>query len=825
MKNLIILFLFVFSSLFAQQVKIKGIVTDSENGKPLYLANIIVKGTNNGAISGKDGKFQITIGNFAQNIQFSYIGYESKIIKIKNINFNELLRVKLDRSILTSQTILIEAGIGKKGVTPLTFSKIGRKDIEQTYTTQDVPEYLSNLPSTTFYSEGGSGIGYNYLSIRGFDQRRISVSINGIPQNDPEDHNVYWVDFPNLLGSTGMIQVQRGAGSGVAGYPAIGGSINIITSPFSNEKKFKIDASLGSYNTRKYSVSLASGLLENKYSIYANLSNTLTSGYRNKSWVNFKSYHLSAVRYDKNITSQINIFGGPIADGLVYTGLPKFTVKDKILRRANYSDWGSDGKAYTYTVERRPSEIENFSQPHFELLNEVKITDNIKFNSALFLVLGNGFFDYDGSWSVYYNDYFRLKANGFDSTANVTNALIRAQVENKQWGWIPRISIRHKNGRLILGGEYRNHSSVHWGSISFAEGLPKGITKNYRYYYFNGGKDIANLFANENYNFSSKFSALAEVQFAYHKYRFSNEKYIGTDFSVSDVFVNPRIGLNYKFSTAINAYISAARVSREPRLKNYYDAAESSADEVPQFELDQNGNYDFNKPLVKPETMNSLDVGLNAEGNNFTLSTNFFYMLFNNEIVKKGQVDRFGQPITGNINRSIHTGLEFSFAVKFMKDFKIIINGSYSKNYISAGKTFKNFNGNSISLDLAGNRISGFPDETANAILQYSRNGIFAQFVAKYVGDFYSDNFDSKLNNLEIQYPGIIGYSDNKVDAYFVANIIASYQFSVKPIFNNLKIYINVNNIFDNLYAQYAIGKEFFPAAERNFVAGISLRM
>ena len=102
--------------------------------------------------------------------------------------------VQLTRSILSSQTILIEAGIGEKGITPLTFSKIKRKEIENTYVTQDIPEFLSNLPSTTFYSEGGSGIGYNYLSIRGFDQRRISVSINGIPQNDPEDHNVYWVD-------------------------------------------------------------------------------------------------------------------------------------------------------------------------------------------------------------------------------------------------------------------------------------------------------------------------------------------------------------------------------------------------------------------------------------------------------------------------------------------------------------------------------------------------------------------------------------------------------------------------------------------------------
>ena len=37
------------------------------------------------------------------------------------------------------------------------------------------------------------------------------------------------------------------------------------------------------------------------------------------------------------------------------------------------------------------------------------------------------------------------------------------------------------------------------------------------------------------------------------------------------------------------------------------------------------------------------------------------------------------------------------------------------------------------------------------------------------------------------------------------------------------KFIVQVNNIFDNLYSAYAIGKEFFPAAERNWLAGIQV--
>ena len=56
--------------------------------------------------------------------------------------------------------------------------------------------------------------------------------VNGIPQNDPEDHNVYWLDMPDLAANLEDIQVQRGAGSAFYGPPAIGGSVNLVTRNF-----------------------------------------------------------------------------------------------------------------------------------------------------------------------------------------------------------------------------------------------------------------------------------------------------------------------------------------------------------------------------------------------------------------------------------------------------------------------------------------------------------------------------------------------------------------------------------------------------------------
>ncbi|MCF8413033.1 MAG: TonB-dependent receptor [Melioribacteraceae bacterium] len=829
MKHITILSFFIFfQQILLSQNSLTGRVIGADN-KPLESANVILKGAGIGTSTNAEGQFTLR-GNFTDEsvILFSFVGLESRSVLVADFIRNNNT-ITLKRKLLTSQTVLVKSSIGKKGVTPGTFSQLSSEEISERYSVQDIPEMLSYLPSTTFYSEGGAGIGYNYLSIRGFDQRRISISINGIPQNDPEDHNVYWVDFPDLLESTEFIQVQRGGGSGVVGYPAIGGSINIITSPFSDEQKTEFAVSAGSYNTRKYSASVSSGLVDQKYSIYANISQLLSSGYRDRNWVNFRSYHLSAVRYDENLTTQINLFGGPIADGLVYTGLPKFAVNDKNLRRTNFSYWEASNNQFTYTVERAAEEKEEFSQPHFELMNEYKLNEDITLNSALFMVLGRGFFDYDGSWAPY--SYFRITPeNGFNVTGDpnnlyFSNMLIRAWVDNKQYGWMPKASIKHDGGELIVGGEFRIHRSAHWGEINHASELPAGVNKLYQYYYYEGEKNIYGFYVNENYSYSEKLNFLVEAKFSYHNYKLTNEKYIGTEFEVSDLFFNPRLGVNYKFDTDVTGYVSYARVTREPRLKNYYDAAEASDGFTkPQFAARPNGEFIFDEPLVKPENMNSFDIGVNYTRNNYGLSLNLYYMIFNDEIINSGQLDRFGQPVTGNIDGSVHSGIELSGNYNFMNGLSLIFNASYGNNEITDGHIFVTDDTAQVHLvDMVGNKIGGFPELTANLILSYRNNGFLAQAFFKYVGDYYSDNYSDNLSNYLNKYPGFVGYDDNLVESYFVTNLNVNYEFDMPPYFKNVRVFAQVNNVLDNLYAAYAIGKEFFPAAERNFMTGIKL--
>ncbi|MCZ6703285.1 MAG: carboxypeptidase-like regulatory domain-containing protein, partial [Ignavibacteria bacterium] len=215
MKILVILFLILNLFVFGQEKTLNGLVRDAETEHPLPNANVLIIGQETtGKITDADGYFSITREfKKGDKLIISFVGYEDEIVDVWELLAKGKAQEKFSYSfqlspkIIPSQTVLVEATVGKQGITPVTFDKIKRKDIEKNYTVYDIPKYLSDLPSTTFYSESGNAIGYNYISIRGFDQRRISVSINGIPQNDPEDHNVYWLDFPDLLASTELIQV------------------------------------------------------------------------------------------------------------------------------------------------------------------------------------------------------------------------------------------------------------------------------------------------------------------------------------------------------------------------------------------------------------------------------------------------------------------------------------------------------------------------------------------------------------------------------------------------------------------------------------------
>jgi iron complex outermembrane receptor protein len=115
---------------------------------------------------------------------------------------------------------IVVIAIQAKQKTPVTFTMLDKKRIQQLYYGADMPTLLQVTPSVNAYSDNGTGIGYSFFRLRGMDQTRINTTINGIPVNDPENQGVFFNNFADLASSAEQIQVQRGIGTSTNGTSA-----------------------------------------------------------------------------------------------------------------------------------------------------------------------------------------------------------------------------------------------------------------------------------------------------------------------------------------------------------------------------------------------------------------------------------------------------------------------------------------------------------------------------------------------------------------------------------------------------------------------------
>src|SRR5690606_37984575 len=144
---------------------------------------------------------------------------------------------------------------------PVTHSNVTKEQFEKRNLGQDLPILLNYLPSVVTTSDAGAGVGYTSIRVRGTDDTRVNVTINGIPDNDAESQGSFWINLGDFASSTQSLQLQRGVGTSTNGSGAFGASLNLLTDAVSKEAFGEISNSFGSYNTRKHTVKLSTGLL------------------------------------------------------------------------------------------------------------------------------------------------------------------------------------------------------------------------------------------------------------------------------------------------------------------------------------------------------------------------------------------------------------------------------------------------------------------------------------------------------------------------------------------------------------------------------------
>ena len=91
-------------------VTITGQVTSADDGLPLPGVSITEKGTTNGVVTNAEGKYSIQVGSGSATLVFSFIGYETKEIKVGK---QKSIHLKLEPDVTALEEVVV-TGLGKK---------------------------------------------------------------------------------------------------------------------------------------------------------------------------------------------------------------------------------------------------------------------------------------------------------------------------------------------------------------------------------------------------------------------------------------------------------------------------------------------------------------------------------------------------------------------------------------------------------------------------------------------------------------------------------------------------------------------------------------
>lgn len=400
-------------------------------------------------------------------------------------------------------------GIRSKNISQETICK---EDLQKYNSSNEISTVLNKTPNVTLSSDNGTPFGYTYFRLRGLDQTKVNMTLNGVPLNEPEDQGVFFSNYPNFLENIQSLQVQRGVGTSSNGTSSFAGSIN-FNSPDGFDKEGNVKYTLGSFNTHKLSATYRTGLSSKKFAFYTNVSNYKTDGYRYKSGGDGMSIFVSGGYFGDNNKVKITAFSGRSRNDMAW--LPVAESDINLNRKTNYNDTNAP---------------DDFKQSFIQLEYGTKVATNVKLNSSVFYNRLDGAYDYamDGTQNTF------LKSNFL--------------------GVVNNLNYKVNNTKIDFGLSANTYTRFHnYFDSSFNN---KGV-KNDVSTYIKISQQLDNL------------TLTLDLQ-----ERFVNFNYYGNtqlpDGKIKWNFFNPKFAVNYKFNNSTNLYAGVGQAYREPTRTNMF---------------------------------------------------------------------------------------------------------------------------------------------------------------------------------------------------------------------------------------------------------------
>ena len=655
--------------------------------------------------------------------------------------------------------------------TPMVHASIDENQIKQQSYGRDLPYLLETLPSVVAMSDAGNGVGYTEIRMRGYDGSRINVTTNGVPMNDAESHKVYWVNTPDLMSSMGNIQVVRGAGASTNGAGAFGGAINMTTDNIPAKFSGEVDLSYGSFNTNKEAVRISSGLIKDHWAIDGKLSHIYSDGYMERATSDLLSYMLQAGYYSDNTIVKLLSFGGKEQTYNAWDGI----TKEQMEENRRYNPCGAIEDAEGNVIGFYDNQKDNYLQ----INNQLQLTHNFSpawnLNATLHYTYGNGYYDQ-------YKNARKLKEyqlnDLLDEDGNElkkANLIRQKHMFNHFGGLVTSANYKNNSVDLSLGAAWSTYGGDHYGKVI---DVPDAVnfTSPTEYYRNSSLKHDGNVYAKINWEAFRGFYLYGDFQ-----YRYVNQQIVGYDdvfdYSTGEMlkmnlnkhfhFINPKLGVLYKFCNYHTLYSSVAMAGREPTRKDFTNAPVGS------------------EPRV--ERLLDLEFGYKLEHKYVSLGLNFYYMWYKDQLVLTGEQnpDTY-EALYINVPKSYRRGIELSVSSAPLSWLTISANATFSQNKILDYTEYV-YNDDTYQTDafyIGESTIAYSPSIIAGLTLDFHTHGFTGIWRTQYVSKQYITN----------------GMNDNLViDPYCVSSVDLSYRLAL-PEDKSIRFGVQINNIFNTMY-------------------------
>lgn len=695
--------------------------------------------------------------------------------------------IEKDSTKITKLKEVVLSSVRAKDKNPITFTNISKEEIAKRNLGQDIPVLLNYQPSVVTTTDAGNGIGYTYMRVRGSDGSRINVTLNGVPFNDSESHGTFFVNLPDFASSIESAQLQRGVGTSTNGAGAFGASLNMGTKSYQEKSHAEIANSVGSFGTRKHTLSFGTGL-HNNFEINGRLSQIASNGYIDRASTNMFGYFLNANYVKENTLIKFIAFGGKEKTYQSWYGLED---EEKLENDRTYNIAGiyydENGNVQFYD-----NETDNYWQNHFQLHWSEKWNSKWNSNVSLHYTLGKGFFE------QYKEDETLAEYNLPDFNGNSVSDLVKRRwLDNDFFGATFTLNYDSQKTDFQIGSAANRYLGKHYGEVIKTQFY---IPNANRYYDNFGNKDDVNVYSKVSHEIIDKLSVFADLQYRMVFYKADSFRF--DDVNDTFRFFNPKVGLNYQLNSSNMFYGYFGIANKEPRRDDY-----------------ENENT---KP--KPERLNDFELGWKYNTKNIKINTNAFYMDYKNQLVLTGALNDVGAPVFTNSGKSFRYGIEIDAQIKVIDKLYFQPNVTVSQNknkdfYFQRDGELQNLGDTNIAFSpnlIAGGNITFLP-----------LTGLQISLLSKYVGKQYMGNIDSEKSVLE---------------AYFINDLNVNYEWEINKGIKSIVFSGLINNIFNVEYESNGYfytydddfsnppvittveGAGFYPQAGTNFLVGMTVK-